>query len=376
MNTNRPMSYKVTALLLTLSLFIIAACQKAPNSGATNEQPSPTQVLSTEEQNNGNTTTQEGEKDLRTEIAENLKGYKIAFASSSKDGNSNDIWMANVDGSGEKQLTTGKGIDMYPEWSGDGQFIYYTGNKHGGTLEIYRVNTTGDPQPQQLSLFGKEVRSLSVSADNKMITMGIMSDSVPFGADLKAYSADLYIIDMAKVEKILAEGRLLNLGDLTVLASEPKAQHIWHEQPAFQKSPDGIPYIAYARTENYDDDAIMKDTIWLIKADGSENKLLLDQASMPQWAFDDTHIVTHGFQVMNLKTKEVKSLKIDGRSEDAGSASISPDGKYVIFETSDQSRKAGLARVVFDGEKTPNPILLFSERGAYEPRWSPVPVAD
>lgn len=149
MNTNKRMSYRVTALLLTLSLFIIAACQKDPNSGTTNEQPSPAQVLSTEEQNSDSATPQEGEKDLRTEIVTNLKGYK-----------------------------------------------------------------------------------------------------------------------------------------------------------------------------------------------------------------------------------EVKSLKIDGRSQDAGSASISPDGKYVIFETSDQSRKAGLARVIFDGDKTPNPILLFSERGAYEPRWSPVPVAD
>lgn len=310
---------------------------------------------------------------LKSEISKDLKGYKIAFASSGESGSSN-IWIANVDGSDEKQLTSGNGIDMYPEWSADGQNIYYTSNKHGGALELYRVNTIGNVNVEQISLFGKEVRSLSVSADNKMITMGIMSDNVPFGEDLKPYSADLYVVKMDKIEKILNEGRLLSLDDLTLLLKEPQEKHIWYEQPCFQKNNTETPYISYVRTENYDDDLKTKESIWIIKSDGRDNKMVAESDSMPQWTFDDKLIVTHGFQVINPHTNEIKQLKIDGISSEAGSASISPDGKYVIFEMSDKNRKAGIAKVVYKGSKTPNPILKFLDRGAFEPRWSPVPI--
>lgn len=279
-------------------------------------------------------------------------------------------------GSGERQLTFGKGVDMYPEWSGDGQSIYYTSNKHGGTLELYRVNTTGDPKATQLSLFGKEVRSLSVSADNSMIAMGIMSDSVPFGADLKPYSADLYVIKMEKLQSVLNENRLLTLDDLTMLLSDPQEKHIWYEQPCFQKTDTKNPYIAYARTENYDNDAISKDSIWVIRADGSDKKLVTEESSMPQWSLNDKYIVTHEFKLIDPNMNEVKQLKIDGLSPDAGSASISPDGKYVIFETSDNNRKAGIAKVILRDSQIANPIMNFSKLDAYEPRWSPVPVEE
>lgn len=311
--------------------------------------------------------------DLKTEISNNLKGYKITFASSGKEQN-NNIWIANVDGTDARQLTDGKGIDMYPEWSGDGQSIYYTSNKHGGALELYKVNTVGEPIVQQISQFGKEVRSLSVSADNNMIAMGIMSDTVPFGEDLKPYSADLYVITMEKIKDVLNEDRLLSLDDLTLLLSEPQEKHIWHEQPSFQKINTSNPYIAYVRTENYDNDPIMKDSIWTVRADGSGHKMISENGSMPQWALNDEYIVTHEFNLINIKTNESKTLKIDGLTESAGSASISPDGQYVIFETSDENRKAGLAKVVYKGSSENNPIVMFSDLDAYEPRWSPVPV--
>lgn len=318
------------------------------------------------------------EMTLKEEISKDLDGYKIVF--SSPNGRKDySIYMCNVDGSGEKLLSDKEaGIDMYPEWSGDGKYVYYTSNKHGGTMELYRTNTTGTPTPVQLSLFDREVRSLSVSMDNKYIALGLMTSNVAFGKPLKDYSADLYILETSVLEKRLAENKLVTVNDLQLLKSNPQNEHIWYEQPDFMKTTDGdIPVLAYVRTENYDIDSIMTDTIYTTKIDGSEETLIAEDSSMPRWTNDDKGIVTHEFKVVDVNTKEFESIKIDDLREDAGAASISPDGKYILFETSDKfDRQAGLARVIYTEQSIANPIVILLEMGACEPRWSPVKIED
>lgn len=316
------------------------------------------------------------ETPLKNEIRKGLGDYKVVFASSNSN-ESVDIWLADIDGSNEKCLTSGKkGVDMYPEWGPNGKYIYYTSNKHGGTLELYRVSLDGEIE--QLSFFDREVRSLSVSADNKYIALGIMTSNVAMGKDLKAYSADLYMLEKDTLKKAIEEKRLLEINDLKKILSEPQENHIWYEQPDFQKNvyQGKKPLLSFVRTENYDNDSISNDSVWTIRADGSELKKLIDSDSMPRWTSDDKKIVTHGFSVMDVVDNKTKQLKIDGIDESSGAPSISPDGKYVIFELSDNNRKAGLARVIYNGETRKNPITLFSKRQAYEPRWSPVPIID
>lgn len=312
---------------------------------------------------------------LKTNIKSDLKGYKVAFASDRGDNNV-DIWFSDPDGSNQKCLTDSKdGIDMYPEWGPESKYIYYTSNKHGGTMELYRICTNNNSKPEQLSLFDREVRSLSVSNDNKYIALGIMSSNVPFGSDLKDYSADLYILETKKMNEFISNNKLLTIKDLNLLLSNPQEEHIWYEQPDFQKlSHDDKPVLAFVRTENYDNDKISKDEIWTINVDGSNLKKILDNMSMPRWTFDDSKIITHEFNVLNLSNNNVNTLKIDGLNNSAGAASISPDNKYVIFEMSDENRKAGLARIIYSNENKKNPITKFSDRQIYEPRWSPTPL--
>jgi len=314
---------------------------------------------------------------LLAEVGEALPGYQITFASVREGGNS-DIWVINVDGTGERNLTGHEdGIDLYPEWGPNAEFIYYTGNKHGGTLELYFVNTVGEPQPRQITLLEREVRSISVSADNQQIALGVMSANVPFGEDLSPYSADMYLLNRTVLETALAEGRLITLDDLDLLLAEPIEDHIWYEQPHWQISntDEPNPWLAYTRTQNYDNDLIMVDEIWLIRADGSEARRLTE-GSMPRWSADSRFIVTHGFNVIDVATGDVRRLKIDDLSEEAGAASFSPDGQYLLFETDDTTRLAGIARVVYQDEvnSSANPFITLSQRQAAEPRWSPIPV--
>lgn len=321
--------------------------------------------------------TPEGQSFL-SEIGAALPGYKVTFASPRNDaGHNQDIWVINADGTGERNLTQSDsgGYDIYPEWGPDGKYVYYTSNKYGGAaLELYRVNTTGAPKPERLTALGKEVRSLSVSPENKHIAMGVMSAAAELGASLRPYSADLYILDLQKLEAKRRRGELVTLGDMSLILSEPVSEHIWHEQPDWQPGKrDDQSKILYVRTQNYDNDWTMKDEVWSVNLDGSNNQLVAGEASMPRWTAGGDSFVTHGFKHVDITTGVTSRLAVQGLSSDAGAAVLSPDGQFVVFETDDRNRQAGVARAVLS-EGSGSEYHLLSERPAYEPRWSPVPV--
>ena len=67
-------------------------------------------------------------------------GQRIAFTSA--DGGNMNIWVINVDGSGQTQLTTDPGQDLNPTWSPDGQRIAFTGIRTG-LADIHVMNADG-----------------------------------------------------------------------------------------------------------------------------------------------------------------------------------------------------------------------------------------
>lgn len=312
---------------------------------------------------------------LATFDVKGLTGHKIAYAAPGE-GDSQDIWMMEPDGTRPVNLTatSGSGTDIYPEWSPDARYLYYTSNKHGNeTLELYRVNTTGTPKVERLSKFGREVRSLSVSPENRHIVLGLMTAAVPIGADLRAYSADLYVLAIDVLEKRLAAGQLVDIDDMTLIASEPADQHFWHEQPDWQpKRKDEEAVILYSRTQHYDNDPITVEEIWQIRLDGSGHRRVLQNASMPRWTADGRAFTTHEFQFVDFETGTASFLNITGLSPEAGAASLSPDGTLLLFETTDTARLPGLSRI--SRKPAGASFAILSDHPAYEPRWSPVPV--
>jgi TolB protein len=58
-----------------------------------------------------------------------------------------DIYMTNVDGTGERRLTDSQGLDGFPTWSPDGERIAFaTDRDGGGNWEIYVMDSDGRHQ--------------------------------------------------------------------------------------------------------------------------------------------------------------------------------------------------------------------------------------
>lgn len=317
------------------------------------------------------------DEELLSDIRRDLDGYKIVFASGGRRGS--HIWMMDADGQNERDLTPElAGDSQYPEWGPKGKYIYFVSTAHGGTYEAYRVGTGSSAVPEQLTNFGKDVRNVAVSADGSMISIALMSANSFEGPEsLAGYSADLIVANMETLESTLANDRLLTRSDCTSVREDPQSQHIWHEQQEFIPTPpeEGLaPLIAYGRTTNYDDDANTVESLWLVRADGTDAELVLEDESMPRWTSDGKALVGFGFTVTDLETRTTRRLRVDGVSADAGSVSLSPRRGYVLFEDSDRRRRAAIAREQYQDTTTPNPYTIIGSRRAFEPRFSPIPV--
>jgi Tol biopolymer transport system component len=77
-------------------------------------------------------------------------GRKIAF-SSTRSGDSFDIWIADADGSNTVQLTHALGrAEASPRWSPDGKWIAFDSLQRGGQQQVFVVEATGG-LPRQIS---------------------------------------------------------------------------------------------------------------------------------------------------------------------------------------------------------------------------------
>jgi Tol biopolymer transport system component len=73
-------------------------------------------------------------------------GKTIAFTRPDHKGGGN-IWAIPVEGGTEKALTTGSGISDDPDYSADGQWIYFNSDR-GGSMQIWKMRPDGSGAEQ------------------------------------------------------------------------------------------------------------------------------------------------------------------------------------------------------------------------------------
>ena len=310
-------------------------------------------------------------KELLEEVKTNLPDYKIAYGDTKK------IWMMDSDGTNSIELTDAGPISGYVCWSPDAEYVYYASAKgpKETAWEAWRVNVK-TKEAIQLSDFGRDVRSIAISPDNKYVAISLMTGNSNIGNNnnnLTQFNTDLYIVEMTTLESVITSGNKLKEEDLNILVSSPPTDQFWYEELNWNPvlPDDGIPVLAYTKTWRYDEDKVSYTHAYTIKADGSNNQLIKENEDMPLWDFTGTKLVFLSGNVYDFNNNSSDKIKVKGIRKEVSGLSISPDGKYVLFEIGDLNRKGGLAR--YSITEAQNGVQLDA-KNVYEPRWSPVPI--
>ena len=93
-------------------------------------------------------------------------GRRVAVAIIAE-GNS-DIWIHDLERDTQTRLTFDEGRDLYPVWSHDGQFVYFTSNRTG-KWSIMRKRADGTGSEESMLDSDKEMDAYSASADGRFL---------------------------------------------------------------------------------------------------------------------------------------------------------------------------------------------------------------
>jgi dipeptidyl aminopeptidase/acylaminoacyl peptidase len=102
-------------------------------------------------------------------------GKLVAFAVRDTDYDANrgrfDIWLAAVDGSFVKRLTSHPENDTEPAWSPDGRWVYFLSTRSGSS-QVWRVSPTGG-EAEQVTKLAADINGFKMFPDGKRLVVAI-----------------------------------------------------------------------------------------------------------------------------------------------------------------------------------------------------------
>jgi Tol biopolymer transport system component len=235
-----------------------------------------------------------------------------------------DIYLINVDGSGERRLTDSPRLDGFPAWSSEGERLAFSSARDGGQSEMYVMDADGSKQrrlthtPEAESFFswspdGERIAYTATDSvynakiwvtdadgsNRKQLASGSLPSWSPDGERI-AYTA--YFGERPYLAVMNADGsEQRRLGDVPLIR-RLTGTTAKEEQPVW--SPDGQK-IAYSSEDEGE--------IYALNADGSERTRLTDTPGYdhwpPTWSPEGTRIA---FTTENKKRTEVYVINSDG----------------------------------------------------------------
>lgn len=143
-------------------------------------------------------------------LYQDRKGYEDVLRKHERSSGTADIWLLTLGKDGKAKdgtftkLTDFNGQDLNPVWNGAGNGDFYYVSEEDGTLNVYSANINGKEKKQLTRFTTHPVRSLSASADGKVLTFsrdGQLWSLVPGGEpkviDVRI-TADNYVRDVVK----------------------------------------------------------------------------------------------------------------------------------------------------------------------------------
>ncbi len=110
-------------------------------------------------------------------------GKSVAFSVSVTDQEANrrrsDLYLAAVDGSGARQLTTNPAGDVQPRWSRDGRSLFFISTR-SGSPQVWRLSMDGG-EPEPITKLPLGVDALRVAPDGRylLFSMAVFPDKSP-----------------------------------------------------------------------------------------------------------------------------------------------------------------------------------------------------
>jgi TolB protein len=101
-------------------------------------------------------------------------GTKLALVLSTRDGNL-DIYTLDLTTQQLSRITDDPGIDTEPQWSKDGQSIYFTSDRAGGP-QIYKVGIKPGDKPRRLTFQGSYNARARISPDETQLAFVTQED--------------------------------------------------------------------------------------------------------------------------------------------------------------------------------------------------------
>jgi TolB protein len=148
-------------------------------------------------------------------------GKTIAFTRPHPGGG--DIYSIPVEGGDEMALTATVGISDDPDYSPDGQYIYFNSDRGGGSMQIWRMRADGS-QPEQITSDEMNNWTPHVSPDGKWMVFLSYDKSVTGHPANKEISLRLMSLADKKVTKLV--DLLGGSGTINVPSWAPDSRHL------------------------------------------------------------------------------------------------------------------------------------------------------
>ncbi|MGH2897984.1 MAG: TolB family protein, partial [Solirubrobacteraceae bacterium] len=116
-------------------------------------------------------------------------GKQVAFAVRDTDVDANrgrlDIWLAAIDGSAVRQITTHPDNDQDPQWSADGAWLYFASSR-SGSAQVWRIRPGGG-EAEQVTRLPTDINGFKLFPDGKRLVLAIdvWPDARSIGDSLK-----------------------------------------------------------------------------------------------------------------------------------------------------------------------------------------------
>jgi Tol biopolymer transport system component len=327
--------------------------------------------------------------DVDSPVTFSPDGKQIAFIRGSSSGEK-ALMIANVDGTGERTLAARRGDEFYNfdghAWSPDGQKIACGAGGLARHVGVVEVAVKDGAEKLIGSQIWNAVEQVAWLKDGSGLVL-VASDQAPNSA------LQLWYLSYTSGEARRITNDLSNYGgvsltgesDALVTLQSEKLSSIWlntndgasveARQITFNKY-DGLGGVRWMPDHSriiYTSNANGKEGLWIINADGRDQRLLSNRLS----TYEEPSISPDGRYVFFVSEvngeRNIWRLEIEGgdlkqlsKSGQESYAQVSPDGGWIVSSSAISGRKT-LRKMNIDGS---NPVQL-TDRSAFLPAISP-----